>query len=93
MQHGEVMKAKQIIKSISFSQKKECERLIIEHVKKFDIDFAKETKDMWMNRLNIKDKSRLSILVERLENPNICREQKWKIQNEIKQIEESMNES
>ena len=91
MQHGEAMKPKQIIKSISLSQINYCEKAILEYIDKFNIDFAKETKQMWFKKLGVSEKSRLNTLRERLET-DLSREQKWKIKNEIKQIEELMNE-
>ena len=89
MQHGEVMKSKQIIKSISFSNNKEWEKKILDYVERMNLDFAKETKIMWLSRTGITPQARISILKERLNNENLSRSQKFRIRKEIKHIIET----
>lgn len=80
-----------VVKSVSFSKIKASNVSILEYLEANDIDFNTETKKMWMEKIGIKEeekKPRIEILRERLKNKKLCREQVFRINREIKKLEE-----
>lgn len=88
-----------ILKQLQFKTESELDMELLNSIDSLGLNFNEETKLLWyakihnLNADDVRNERRLKVLKERLiTNKSLTKSHVSKIQNEIKQIEESMNE-
>lgn len=87
------------LKPTIFDTSDAYDKELLHSIESLGLNFSEETKLLWSSKLKSVDVEklrplrRLQVLKKRLNDDTLHRSHVWKIKNEIKQIEESMNES
>lgn len=87
------------LKVVHFRLDEPYDKELLKSIESLKLNFTEETKVMWLSRIknisidNARNQYRLNYLKTKLNDKTLHRSHVWKIQNEIKQIEESMNET